>query len=107
MHELDRSATGHDVGGGRSARTGGGIARAQREGRAEPLPTGREQVPGHVAEEPVVGADRLVQAVLHPDEVAGKGQESHVVDQGHDRSFRTGGRLSAGVESGSIRGAWE
>ena len=70
------------------ARAGRGVARAQREGGPEPLAARREQVPGDVAEEPVVGADRVVQAVLDPDEVGGEGREPDVVDQGHeDGSF--------------------
>ena len=44
---------------------------------------------GHVAQEPVVGANGVVQAVLDPDQVGGEGRKPHVVDQGHrDRSLR-------------------
>jgi hypothetical protein len=42
----------------------------------------------HVAQEPVLGTDGVVQAVLDPDQVAGQGRKVHVVDERHGRSVR-------------------
>ena len=69
---------------GRRARARRRVARAQREGRAQPFAARGQQVPGDVAEEPVVGADGVVQALFDPHQVGGEGREPDVVDQRHD-----------------------
>ena len=76
VDQLDRGAAGDDVGGRGRADAGAGVARAQGEGRAQALAARREQVPGDVAEESVVGAHGVVAGGLRP--VRGRGRAARV-----------------------------
>jgi hypothetical protein len=120
VNQLDRGAPGDDGVGGGAAGSRGCVARAQGERRAQALPARGQQVSGDVAEQAVVGADRVVETSLDAYEVGGERRESDVVDQGHRHgSFvevRPGALTSAqifGLEAtaavgrGSIRDGWE
>ena len=108
MHQLGRGRARDDGGRGRCARAreaGARVARAEREGRAEPLAARGEQVPGDIPEEAVLGADGADQTILDPDEVGREGREPDIIDQGHAwRLRRRSGRGRFG-RLGMIRAA--
>ena len=83
VDELDRHRPGDGVGAGRARAAGGGVRGAQREGGADALPARPDQVRGHVGEEAVGGADRLVERVLDPGQIVRQRRERQRLDRVH------------------------
>ena len=80
VHQLHRHPAGDGVVGDRPEALGG-VGGADREGRAQPLAAGGDEVAGDVREERVLGADRAAEGGLDPLHVGRHRREAEGVER--------------------------